>query len=275
MFEQLAADRPDVARAAPARPDAHLDMVQRLDSQVRDRVRREGVDPQREALVVRRIAEDVVRDHDQLSLTGAVAPVADDDVMVGELVARVSGFGPLQPFLDDPEVEEVWINDPSRIFIARRGRHELTNLRLDAAQVSELVERMLKSSGRRLDISTPFVDAMLPEGHRLHVVLEGITRGFTAVKTAVSKPTATLMSCRNAFEWSPKSQRSTRGSAWTAQARRWACSGKFRRAASEQLRWVGPTLGSTPITTSPQDPASVALASRTFWPISKLASSMD
>jgi pilus assembly protein CpaF len=47
--------------------------------------------------------------------------------------------------------------------------------------VHELVERMLKSSGRRIDISRPFVDAMLPEGHRLHVVLEGISRGFSAV----------------------------------------------------------------------------------------------
>ena len=180
--DRLAADGHTFDRTyTRARPDAHVDLVHQLDGQVRERVRREGVDPQREAVVVRRIAEDVVRDHDQLSLTGAVAPIADDGAMVGELVARVSGFGPLQPFLDDPEVEEVWINDPSRVFIARRGRHELTNLRLDAAQVNELVERMLKSSGRRLDISTPFVDAMLPEGHRLHVVLEGITRGFTAV----------------------------------------------------------------------------------------------
>ncbi|QSR32339.1 hypothetical protein CFI00_17975 [Nocardioides sp. S5] len=182
--DRLAVDRPH--ERTPVRDD----LVERLDASVRERVRREGVDPQREALVVRRIAEDVVRDHDQLSLTGAVAPIADDEAMVGELVARVSGFGPLQPFLDDPEVEEVWINSPERVFIARRGRHELTNLRLDAAQVDELVERMLKSSGRRLDISTPFVDAMLPEGHRLHVVLEGITRGFTAVKTAVMKTTA-------------------------------------------------------------------------------------
>ncbi len=93
-----------------ARADAHDDLVLRLDAQVRDLVRREGVDPQREAVVVRRIAEDVVRGHDELSLTGAVAPIADDGAMVGELVARVSGFGPLQPFLDDPEVEEIWIN---------------------------------------------------------------------------------------------------------------------------------------------------------------------
>ena len=161
--------------------DAHAELVESLDQRVREAVRREGVDPQREALVVRRLAEAVVRAHDERSLTGIVAPVSDVDSMVGELVARVSGFGPLQQFLDDPTVEEVWINDPSRVFIARRGRHELTNLMLTRAQVQELVERMLKSSGRRIDISRPFVDAVLPEGHRLHVVLEGISRGWTAV----------------------------------------------------------------------------------------------
>lgn len=163
------------------RPDTHADLIEELDAQVREEVRTEGVDPQRDAPIVRRIAEDVVRRHDERSLTGAVVPVADPGAVVGELIARVSGFGPLQPFLDDPEVEEVWINDPSRVFIARRGRHELTNLMLSTAQVHELIERMLKSSGRRIDISQPFVDAMLPEGHRLHVVLEGISRGFSAV----------------------------------------------------------------------------------------------
>jgi pilus assembly protein CpaF len=161
--------------------DTHGELVESLDARVRDLVRREGVDPQVDALRVRRIAEDVVRRHDDLSLTGAVVPVADAEAMVGELVARVAGFGPLQELLDDPEVEEIWINDPQRVFVARRGRHELTNLMLSAAQVRELVERMLKSSGRRIDISSPFVDAMLPEGHRLHVVLEGISRGFSAV----------------------------------------------------------------------------------------------
>ena len=130
---------------------------------------------------VRRLAETLVRDHDDRSLTGVVAPVADVDGMVAELVARVSGFGPLQPLLDDPSVEEVWINSPDRVFVARNGRHELTNLMLTDAQVAELVERMLKTTGRRVDLSRPFVDAMLPQGHRLHVVLQGISRGFSAV----------------------------------------------------------------------------------------------
>lgn len=166
-------------RATAQIDQGHL--VDELDEHVRELVRRDGVDPQRDAHVVRRIAESVVRDHDERSLTGQVVPVADPTAMVGELVARVAGYGPLQAFLDDPEVEEVWINDPSRVFVARRGRHELTNLMLTQAQVDELVERMLKSSGRRIDLSQPFVDAMLPDGHRLHVVLEGISRGFMAV----------------------------------------------------------------------------------------------
>ena len=118
---------------APA--TARDELVEQLDAHVREVVRREGVDPQRDAGVVRRIAESVVRDHDERSLTGVVAPVPDAEAVVGELVARVSGFGPLQPFLDDPAVEEVWINDPSRVFVARHGRHELTNLVLTRAQV--------------------------------------------------------------------------------------------------------------------------------------------
>jgi pilus assembly protein CpaF len=168
-----------IASTSPALLDAAL--VDTLDAQVRAAVRRDGVDPQREVHLVRAIAEQVVRAHDERSLTGAVAPVADPTHVVGELVARVSGFGALQPYLDDPAVEEIWINDPTRVFVARRGRHELTNTILTREEVLELVERMLKQSGRRLDLSSPFVDARLPGGHRLHVVLEGISSDFSAV----------------------------------------------------------------------------------------------
>jgi pilus assembly protein CpaF len=161
--------------------DVHGELLESLDSQLREAVRREGIDPQRDTTHVRALAERLLAEHDQRSLTGAVAPVADQAEVVAELLARVSGFGALQRYLEDPTVEEIWINDPSRVFVARAGRHELTSTILDAAQVQELVERMLKSSGRRVDLSQPFVDAMLPGGHRLHVVLEGISRGFRAV----------------------------------------------------------------------------------------------
>lgn len=65
--------------------------------------------------------------------------------------------------------------------MARRGISELTTTILTSAQVRELVEKMLKSSGRRVDLSTPFVDAMLPDGSRLHVVIPDITHQHWAV----------------------------------------------------------------------------------------------
>ena len=152
-----------------------------LADEVRAEVRTRGVDPQHDPAAVRALAEEAARRHERRSLTGAVAPLDDERGAIGEIVARVSGLGVLQPLLDDPDVEEIWVNDPSRVFVARRGRHELTPLVLTTEDVRELVERMLKTSGRRLDLSQPFVDAMLPGGHRLHVVLDGICRDFTAV----------------------------------------------------------------------------------------------
>lgn len=152
-----------------------------LAERVRDLVRERRIDPRTDADSVRRAALDVIAEHESRSLTGAVSSLDEPELVIGHIVANVSGFGPLQPYLDDESVEEIWINEPSRVFVARAGRHELTPVILTAEQVRELVERMLSSSGRRLDISQPFVDAMLPGGHRLHVVLDGISRGFAAV----------------------------------------------------------------------------------------------
>ena len=90
-------------------------------------------------------------------------------------------FGPLSAFMADPTIEEIWINSPERIFIARSGRSELTMLLLSAEQVRNLVERLLLWSGRRLDLSLPFVDARLPDGSRLHVAIPEITPQHWAV----------------------------------------------------------------------------------------------
>lgn len=90
-------------------------------------------------------------------------------------------FGPIAPFINDATVEEIWINSPERIFVARAGKSQLTNLVLSAEGVRELVDRALLWSGRRLDISQPFVDARLPDGSRLHVVIPEITAEHWAV----------------------------------------------------------------------------------------------
>ena len=90
-------------------------------------------------------------------------------------------FGAIAPFMSDPTIEEIWINSPERIFIARSGKSELTNLLLTSEDVRNIVERALMWSGRRLDLSHPFVDARLPDGSRLHVVIPEITAQHWAV----------------------------------------------------------------------------------------------
>ena len=80
--------------------------VEALDGRLREAVRSSGVDPQRDGARVRALAEELVRAHDERSLTGAVVPLGDPGAVVAELVARLAGFGPLQVFLDDPEAEE-------------------------------------------------------------------------------------------------------------------------------------------------------------------------
>ena len=152
-----------------------------LADRVRALVRENRLDPRIHASEIDALARTVVEDHDRQSLTGIVAPIDQPELVVRQIVADVAGLGPLQPLLDDPTVEEIWINEPDRVFVARHGRPELTSIMLSDAQVRELIERMLSSSGRRLDISRPFVDATLPGGHRLHVVLQGISREFAAV----------------------------------------------------------------------------------------------
>ena len=129
-----------------------------------------GLDPVAEPGAVRRLVDEVISDYDERSLSATLPPLGDPREAAREVFDAVAGFGPLQKYLDDPTVEEIWINEPTKVFIARRGVHELTTTILTADEVRDLVERMLKSSGRRVDLSTPFVDAMLPDGSRLHVV---------------------------------------------------------------------------------------------------------
>jgi pilus assembly protein CpaF len=94
---------------------------------------------------------------------------------------QLQSFGPLQKLIDDDSIEEIWINTPNRVFVARAGKSELTNLVLTKEIVHDLIERLLIWGGRRLDVSNPFVDARLPDGSRLHVAIPEVTATHWAV----------------------------------------------------------------------------------------------
>jgi len=156
---------------------ASYDSAAVLD-RVRSLVRARGTDPLVDPQAVRTAILDVL---DEVTTSSDDVAAADLESWARELHDVVAGYGPLQRLFDDPDVEELWWNEPGRVFCARRGRTELTTVVLTEAQVHDLVERMLRTSGRRVDVSSPFVDALLPDGSRLHVVIPDVTRRHWAV----------------------------------------------------------------------------------------------
>ena len=155
--------------------------VRIITEQVRLRVRRDGADLAGDGTLTDQYVRDEVRRYSERALGGSAPLLADEFQAAREVVAALTGFGALQPFLDDPDIEEIWINAPSRVFVARDGVPELTTMVLTEREVRDLVERMLQASGRRVDLSSPFVDASLPDGSRLHVVIPDITQRFWSV----------------------------------------------------------------------------------------------
>lgn len=147
-----------------------------IQDEVRELVRRRGLDPVTDHRNTRLLIDEVIAHYEERATNSSLPPLLDRAGAVRSIFDSLAGFGPLQRFLDDRTVEEIWINEPGKVFIARHGRSELTTTMLAPGEVRDLVERMLKPSGRRLDLSSPFVDALLPDGSRLHAVIPDITR---------------------------------------------------------------------------------------------------
>ena len=100
----------------------------------------------------------------------------NESLLRSEIQNRLSGYGPLQPLLDDPAIEEIWINSTTEVFVAKSGITKKLPIAIPQELLATLVEKMLRATGRRVDRSSPFVDASLQDGSRLHVVIPDITR---------------------------------------------------------------------------------------------------
>lgn len=92
--------------------------------------------------------------------------------LLTEVADEVVGFGPLQPLLDDPAVNEVMVNGPRQVYIERKGQLELSDrIFLDDEHVMRIIERIVAPIGRRIDEASPLVDARLPDGSRVNAII--------------------------------------------------------------------------------------------------------
>jgi pilus assembly protein CpaF len=118
----------------------------------------------------------------------------DESTIRKSVESALLGYGSLQEIIQDPEIEEIWINSPDRVFISKNAETTQLHLGLDGLAVRQAVEKMLRDSGRRLDRSEPFVDATLANGSRLHVVIPDVTRENWAVNIRKFPSTVLKMS---------------------------------------------------------------------------------
>lgn len=92
--------------------------------------------------------------------------------VVTELINDLTGFGPINPLLLDEDVSEVMVNGPNMVYCERKGRLELTDITFrDHEHVMSVIEKIVAPIGRRIDESSPMVDARLPDGSRVNAII--------------------------------------------------------------------------------------------------------
>lgn len=99
-------------------------------------------------------------------------PKADRQRIAGEIFNEIQAFGPITPLLDDPEITEIMVNGPSRIYVEKGGKIQLTEIFFrDDGHVMNIIDRIVSPLGRRIDESMPMVDARLPDGSRVNAII--------------------------------------------------------------------------------------------------------
>jgi pilus assembly protein CpaF len=92
--------------------------------------------------------------------------------LVNELIAEVQGYGPIDKYLNDPDVSEVMVNHANQVYVERSGKLELTEAKFkDDDHVQRIIEKIVAPIGRRIDESSPMVDARLPDGSRVNAII--------------------------------------------------------------------------------------------------------
>ncbi|MBU4449255.1 MAG: Flp pilus assembly complex ATPase component TadA, partial [Proteobacteria bacterium] len=99
-------------------------------------------------------------------------PAPEKDRLCREIRNELMGYGPLEPLLADPSINDILVNSYSKVFVERRGKLEPSIIRFtDNAHLLKIIEKIASGVGRRIDESSPMVDARLPDGSRVNAII--------------------------------------------------------------------------------------------------------
>jgi len=158
-------------------------VMERIDTEVASKLKREDLQRQISGVV----AEVLVEQKIQLNQT-------EQRDLVTILLNDMLGFGPLEPLLADETVNDIMVNGPKQVYVERRGKLELTDVTFrDHAHTMSICTRIVTLVGRRIDESTPLVDARLPDGSRVNIIIPPLAIDGAAISIRkFSKKSITL-----------------------------------------------------------------------------------
>ena len=140
----------------------HRRLIERLNLSSLERVGREQV-----IEAIRRVV------HDLISQEMVALNYEERELLVSQVLDEIFGLGPLEPLIQDAEISDILVNTYKSIFIERNGRLEKTDVRFqDDRHLLQVIDRIVSSVGRRIDDSSPMVDARLPDGSRVNAIIK-------------------------------------------------------------------------------------------------------
>jgi pilus assembly protein CpaF len=158
------------ARRAPSVPtkDAFFELKER----VQDKLIAE-LDPQMDISKTEEVRHTIEDLYDQiLGQEGTILSRQERQRLFEQIVAEILGFGPIEPLLADESITEIMVNGPNKIYIERKGKLEKVNLTFESDDhLMRIIDRIVSPLGRRIDESSPYVDARLPDGSRVNAII--------------------------------------------------------------------------------------------------------
>jgi pilus assembly protein CpaF len=160
-------------RQAPAPPlDAYAELKARLQQKIVAEL-----DPKLDLSKqdqVRKTIEDLFNNF--LALEEVVLARSERTRLFEELISEILGYGPLEKLLQDTTIDEIMVNGPRNIYVERRGKIERVPITFNSdAHVMRIIDRIVSPLGRRVDEGAPYVDARLPDGSRVNIIIPPIS----------------------------------------------------------------------------------------------------
>ncbi len=140
----------------------HRRLLDRLNLSNLDKVDRDQV-----VEAIRRVV------HDLLAQEAVPLNFDEREILIGQVLDEIFGLGPLEPLVQDPSISDILVNTYQSVYIERNGKLERTDVRFqDDKHLLQVIDRIVSAVGRRIDDSSPMVDARLPDGSRINAIIK-------------------------------------------------------------------------------------------------------